>query len=164
MSSLGRSVTAYMPDYPPPLVPQSQMIGGSPAWMSHVDVAATSPRNGSAVVMRRPRTRGLRFLYQVASYTTPWFRSQASGQVESSKFQMTKTYTVFDAFYDGLFEAGCPRNLGLSEKVASVPPEALGTSPSQMQPRPRYTRSVFTNRNYGTAPAIPARPTQGQYS
>ena len=164
MGSLGRSVTAYMPDYAPPVVFQSQMIGGSPAWMSHVDPASTSPRDGAGVVDRHNRLNGFRFLYNRGCQTTPWFRSKATGQVECSKFQPTLCSTFFDAFYDGLYRVGYPRNLGLSEKVATIPPEALGTSPSQMQPRPRYTRSIFTNRSYGTAPAIPAVPTQGRHS
>lgn len=163
-SSLGKSIAAYMPDYPAPVVLQSQMIGGSPPWMSHVDVAAKSPRDGAGVVNRRNRTRGMRFLYRQLAYTTPWFRMKATGQVERSKFQPTTQTTYFDAFNDALFQAGYPRNLGLSEKVASIPPEALGTSPSQMQPRPRYTRSIFTNRSFGTAPAVPAEPTQGAHS
>lgn len=164
MSSLGRSIASYMPYYPPPTNPQSQFIGGSPAWMTHVDPAATGPRDGAGVVHRANRLNGFRFLYNRGAQTTPWFRSQAVGQVESSKFQPTLASTFFDAFYDGLYRVGYPRNLGLSEKVASIPPEALGTSPSQMAPRPRYTRSIFTNRSYGTAPALPAKPTQGMHS
>lgn len=164
-SSLGRSVTSYMPEYPPPLVPQSQMIGGSPAWMGVVNVAAKTPRDGAGVVTRGNRLNGMRFLYNRGAQTAPWFRMRATGQVERSAFQPTLASTFFDAFNDNLFRSGgYPRNLGLSEKVASIPPEALGTSPSQMAPRPRYTRSIFTNRSYGTAPAIPARPTQGMHS
>jgi hypothetical protein len=167
MTSLGRIPAGGMPEdspFAPALYPQSHYIQGSPAWMSHVDVASTSPRDGAGVVIRRPRLNGFRFLYNRGSQTTPWFRMRATGQVEKSAFQPTTASTWFAAFYDGLYQAGYPRNLGLSEKVASIPPEALGTSPSQMAPRPRYTRSIFTNRSYGTAPAIPAKPTQGMHS
>lgn len=168
MTSLGRTAAGGMPEqdspFAPALYPQSHYIQGSPAWMSHVDQASTSPRDGAGVVTRRNRLNGLRFLYNRGSQTTPWFRMRATGQVEKSAFQPTLASTWFAAFYDGLYQAGYPRNLGLSEKVASIPPEALGTSPSQMAPRPRFTRSIFTNRSYGTAPAIPAKPTQGMHS
>lgn len=163
MSSLGRSIAAYMPYYPPPTTPQSQMIGGSPPWMSNLDPASLHTRPNT-VVTRKNRLNGFRFLYNRGAQTVPWFRSKATGQVESTMFQPTLDSTFFAAFYDQLFRCGYPRNLGLSEKVASIPPEALGTTPSQMAPRPRYTRSIFTNRSYGTAPALPAKPTQGMHS
>jgi hypothetical protein len=132
--------------------------------MTHVDVAATSPRDGAGVVNRQNRLNGMRFLYNRGAQTTPWFRMKATGQVERSKFQPTLCSTWFAAFNDYLYRVGYPRNLGLSEKVATIPPEALGITPSQMAPRPRFTRSIFTNRSYGTAPAIPAKPTQGMHS
>lgn len=163
-SSLGRSVAAYMPNYAPPVSPQSQNIGGSPPWMTELPPASSSPRDGAGVVNRSNLLKGFRFLYNRGAQTTPWFRMRATGQVERSAFQPTLDSTWFAAFYDNLYRVGYPRNLGLSVKVATIPPEALGTSPSQMAPRPRYTRSIFTNRNYGTAPAIPAKPTQGQHS
>lgn len=168
MTSLGRTAAGGMPEtdspFAPPPCPQGNFISGSPPWMTHVDVASTSPRDGAGVVTRANRLNGFRFLYNRGAQTTPWFRMRATGQVERSAFQPTLASTWFAAFYDGLYRVGYPRNLGLSEKVASIPPEALGTSPSQMAPRPRFTRSVFTNRSYGTAPSIPAKPTQGQHS
>lgn len=164
MESLGKAATGRMPEIPDPVVLQAQMIGGSPPWMRNVTPASSTPLTMSAVVMRRNRTNGLRFLYQVAAYTTPWFRSKSTGQVESTKFQPTSAYTWFAAFNDALYECGYPRNLGLSEKVPTIPPEALGTERTEMRPSPRITRNIFTNRSYGTAPGIPAKPTQGMHS
>lgn len=160
-SSLGKSVSSGMPAFAAPPEPQSEYIQGGNAWVQNVSPATSTGRDGSAVVMRKPRVNGMRFLYQQAAYTKPWFRMKATGQVESSKFQPTTQTTYFDAFNDALHEAGWPRNMGLSFKVATIPPEALGTSPSQMAPKPRYTKSIYTNRNYGTRPALPAKPAAG---
>lgn len=163
-SSLGKSIAGGMPAFAPPVEPQSSFIGGGPTFGAAVRVASVRPRDGATVVNRRNRLNGMRFLYQKGSYTTPWFRMKATGQVESSKFQPTETTTWFAAFNDALYCVGYPRNLGLSEKVATIPPEALGTTPSQMAPRPRYTKSIFTNRSYAGAASIPAKPTQGAHS
>lgn len=165
MSSLGKSVASGYPAFAPPVEPQSEFIGGSSPWHRNVAPASTSAVSPmAAIVYRKNRSQGMRFLYQQAAYTKPWFRSKATGQVESTKFQPTTQTTYFDAFNDAIYQAGYPRNLGLSVKVATIPPEALGTSRSQMAPTPRRTRSIFTNRNYATAPALPAKPTYGQHS
>lgn len=163
MSSLGKSIAAGMPYNAPPVEPQTSFIQGSPVWAQHLDPAAQQ-KTGSAVVVRGNRLNGMRFRYARGGQTTPWFRMKATGQVERSKFQPTLASTFFTAHNDALYRAGYPRNLGLSEKVATIPPEALGTERSQMTPRPRYTRSVFTNRNFATAPGIAAQPTAGVHS
>lgn len=166
-SSLGRSIAAYQPYYAPPVAPATNFIQTRSAQHMSVPAAVSSFRSGNAVVSKKSRIKGMRFLYSRGSKKLRQFRMRATGQVESSTFQPLTAWTWSGAFNDQLFCCGYPRNLGLSEKVATIPPQALGTTPSQMLPRPQITRSIFTNRSFSTVKGLPAKgilPTQGAHS
>lgn len=166
-SSMGASVAAYQPYYAPPVAPQANYIQTRSSQHMSVPAAMTGVTVGNMAVSHRNRIKGMRFLFSRGSKTIRQFRMRATGQVESSRFQPVTSWTWSGSFNDALFAAGYPRNLGLSEKVASIPPQALGTSTSQMLPRPQITRSIFTNRAFSTVKGLPAKgilPTQGAHS
>lgn len=165
-SSLTNSIIAYQPYYAPPTTPQTNVErGGASVFAdmrrySHWDQHSTP-------VNRAPRELGMRWFYGRMLQGFRTFRMVATGRVASSLFQpTTRTTYAENGFNDAIYQAGFPRNLGLSFKVATIPPIALGTSPSQMLPAPRITRSVYVNRRPFTSgiAAVPATPTQGRHS
>lgn len=162
------SRAALMALYEPPVSPQSNNITTGSAVVENLPAADETLHDGSTVVSRKWRLKGMRYLYSRGSRRIRQFTMTATGQVPSSEYQRITAWTWDAAFNDNLYRSGgYPRNLGLSEKVGTIPPEALGTSPYQMLPRPRYTRSIFTNRSYSGAPIVPAQPinpTRGQHS
>lgn len=165
-SSMVRSVTSYMPYYAPPVAPQSNFIQGGSSAFSDVRPHEIWDQH-SVPVNRAPRMLGMRWFYKRAYDKLRYFHMVATGRVESTKFQDTigTTYGM-TGFNDALYQAGYPRNLGFSEKVPTIPPLALGTSPYQMAARPQIIRSIFVNRrpfNSGIAP-LPATPTNGMRS
>lgn len=165
-SSLRESVEAYHLAYAAPVFPQTNYIAGGYAGFDTNPPAHSAPSTRAPVVNRRNRLKGMRFLYSRGAQVNRQFQMRATGQVQSSRFQPQIASTWFACFNDALYQAGYPgTNLGISEKVPTIPPEALGTGPWQMAPSPRWTRNIFTTRNYGTPnKAIPAKgviPTKG---
>jgi hypothetical protein len=165
-SSLTNSIVAYMPYYAPPVPIQTSVerghahrfvdMRGYQQWTQH-----------SRPVNRAPRTLGMRWMYGVIPQIFRGIRMVATGAVESTQFQpVARTKYNSTGFNDAIYQAGFPRNLGLSEKVPTVPPVALGTAPWQMLPAPRITRSIYVNRRPFTSgiPGVPATPTQGRHS
>ncbi len=150
-SSLRQSVDAYHLAYAAPVFPQTNYIAGGYSGFATNPPAHSAPRTMAAIVNRRNRIKGMRFLYSHGLQTKRIFHMRATGQVESSQFQRQTNVTVIGPFNDALYQAGYPgTNLGISEKVPTIPPAALGTAPWQMAPQPRWTRNIFTTRNYGT--------------
>jgi hypothetical protein len=83
----------------------------------------------------------------------------ATGRVQSTQFQPATAWTWSGAFDDAHWQMGHPgTNLGLSFKVSTIPRDALGVAPWQMQARPQWKRSIITTRNYGGATGVPAKP------
>lgn len=162
-SSLGKSIESYQPYYAPPTFPQTNYVnGGGPLQSVNPPVMSRGVTQGNtAVVNRRNRMNGMDFLYSRGAQLKKWFKMVATGQVESSSFQPILDSTAYADFNGALYCNGFPRNLGWSEKVPTIPPEALGISPTQMAPRPQYTRNVYTRRSFTTAKAIPAVPYNG---
>lgn len=160
-SSLGRSIESYQPYAAPPTFPQTNYIQGSSPLASMNPPVMSQGHTGSMAVDSAFRKNGMSWLYSHGSRFKQWFKMVSTGQVESTKFQPVESYTWFNMFNGQLYAAGYPRNLGWSEKVPTIPPEALGTTPSQMAPRPQWTRNVYTRRSFGTAPSIPAKPMNG---
>ncbi len=166
-SSMGASIAAYQPYYAPPVAPQTNFIQTRSSQHMSVPAAQSGVTTGNMAVSHKNRIRGMRFLFSRGSKKIKQFRMRSTGQVEVSTFQPVTAWTWCGSFNDALFQAGYPRNLGLSEKVATIPPQALGTSTSQMLPRPQITRSIFTNRSFSTVKGLPAKgilPTQGAHS
>ena len=156
-SSLGKSIESYQPYYAPPTFPQTNYInGGGPLQSVNPPQYSVGVRGFPAVVPRRNRMAGMDFLYSRGAQLKKWFKMVATGQVESSAFQPILDSTWYADFNGQLYCVGFPRNLGWSEKVPTIPPEALGTNPSNMAPRPQWTRNVYTRRSFTTAPSIPA--------
>jgi hypothetical protein len=157
-SSRARSVEAYYPFYPPPVYPEGLEHTGY-AGFSNNPPASSSPIDRAPVVRRNNLRWGERIRYTHGNVVKKWFRMLATGQVESTGYQPATNMPASAFFNDFLYRAGgYPRNLGLSEKVPTLPRAALGDSPAQMTPAPRITRTVFTRRNYTSAPAIAAKP------
>lgn len=161
-SSRARSVEAYYPWYPPPVFPEG-LEKNSYAGFTDNPPAASSPIERAPVVRRNNFRYGDVTLYNHGPVAQHPFHMRATGQVESSMFQTLENMPNVVQFNMWLYRAakGYPRNLGLSEKVPTLPQEALGNSPYNMQPAPRLTRTVFTRRAYSSAPSVPAKPTGG---
>ena len=159
VSSYQRAIRAYMPYYAPPVVPIPEMITSQvPATYGSVAPCATAPQNGAPVVDRHERQIGLRFLFSRGGRRFRQFIMMATGQVQSSAFQPYNAWTWNASFNDSIYQAGYPgTNLGWSFKAATIPPEALGTSPYQMLPKPWIRRPVVTQRSYGAIPGVPAQ-------
>jgi hypothetical protein len=160
-SSLGRSIEAYQPYAAPPTFPQTNYIQGSSPLATMNPPVVSQGTRGAATVNSAFRTTGMDFLYSRGAQFKKWFKMIATGQVESTSFQPALASTWFNMFNGTLYAAGYPRNLGWSEKVPTLPPEALGIGPNQMAARPQITRNVFTRRSFATAPSIPAKPYNG---
>lgn len=163
-SSLGRSIEAYQPYAAPPTFPQTNYIQGSSPLATVNPPLVSNGHTGAATVNSRFSNQGMGFLYSRGAQVKKWFKMIRTGGVESTSFQPVLSSTWFSMFNGTLYRAGYPRNLGWSEKVPTIPPQALGTSPSQMLPTPRMTRNVFTRRSFTTAPSIPAEPKNGRTS
>lgn len=165
-SSVGYSIAAHAPNYPPPEASSlvSSNIHGSSIFTTTNPPVYTSVSHDAAVVSQKPRMNGMRTLYNRGARYIEWFRMIATGASESTSFQPTLCYTWAETgFNDALYAAGYPQNLGLSEKVPSVP-EGVRTSAAwgRMSSAPRFSRNVFANRSYSTAPSVPAIPSPGR--
>jgi hypothetical protein len=146
-SSMGASIQAYLPYYAPPVDPQTNYItGGGASAMMHPEYQPIDEH--TRLVNRMPRMLGIRWLYARGGQIKPWFRMISTGAVESTKFQPVLSYQWSGEFNDAIYEAGYPRNLGYTFKVPTIPAAALGTDRSQMLPRPRITRPIFSRRAY----------------
>lgn len=158
-SSLRDATAAYKLVFAAPVAPQTNFIAGGYAGFGNNPPAHSSPITRAPVVGRRNRVKGMRFLYSHGNQTKRIFHMRATGAVESSTFQPQTNITAFAAYNDALYQAGYPGiNLGISEKVPTIPPEALGTAPWQMTPPPRWSRNIFTTRSYATPnKPIPAK-------
>ena len=101
--------------------PLSATLRQPPEW-----VPFNSPR-ATPVVNRRPRTKGMRYLYARFAQRQPWERIGQAGGVPPrpniSAFNVNEMGPIRDAgFNDALFQAGYPGfNLGLSFKVPTLP-------------------------------------------
>jgi hypothetical protein len=157
--SYGAAIQAYMPNYPAPTVPIPEMLVTGSNVTQQLGVAHEAPTSGSMVVNRRERQLGMRYLYAVGAKAIRQFVMMATGRVQSSQFQPLTSGMWNGAFDDALYQVGYPgRNDGLSFKVATIPRDALGVAPWQMQPRPQWRRSIITNRSFGGAGSLPAKP------
>lgn len=164
VSSRSRAVESYYPFYPPPVYPLETIVQGGYAGASSNAISFVDERTDKGIVPASFNRWGERFRYSFGGVINRVFKMRATGQVESSQVQPITNMPNVSQFNDYLYRAakGYPRNLGLSEKVPTLPPEALGNNPwGQMRPRTRITRNVFTNRNYATVNQVAAKPTNG---
>lgn len=164
-SSRARAVESYYPFYPPPVYPEETDVRGGYAGFATVPLSHVDERTDKGIVDRRNKRWGDRTNYTWGGLTHRVFRMMATGQVESSQVQTVTNMPLVAQFNDFLYRAakGYPRNLGLSEKVPTLPKEALGNNPyGAMQPRPQFTRNVFTRRNYANNRSVPAQSMQGR--
>ena len=157
--SYGAAIQSYMPNYPAPTVPVPEMLVTGSNVSQQLGVAHEAPTSGSMVVNRRERQLGMRFLYAQGAKVIRQFVMMATGRVQSTAFQPATAWTWTGSFDDAHWQVGHPgTNLGLSFKVATIPRDALGVAPWQMQPRPQWRRSIITNRSFGGAGSLPAKP------
>lgn len=161
-SSAQYSVNAYMPMYAPPVTPQSNYIQGSSPVLTTIDQQGGEQWDQhSKLVNRDPRRIGIRTLFSYGGQLKPWFKMIRTGGVESSKFQPRTNHTWDGEFNDALYQAGYPRNLGLTFKVGTV---NRGINPPWTQmPAPNARgRTIYTARRPVTSgiPGVPAIPTR----
>lgn len=160
VDSRTRSVEAYYPFYPPPVYPEGLERGGYSGFAS-VPLSRVDERTDKGIVNRRNLRMGEINRYTFGHVLMRTFRMIATGQVESSRANVYENMPNLVQLNTWLYRAakGYPRNLGLSEKVPTIPNEALnGTNAGKMQPRHQFTRNIFTRRSFATAPSIPAKP------
>lgn len=159
--SRARAIESYYPYYPPPVYPLGQDVKGGYAGPSVVAQSVLDERTDKGIVNSRFNRWGDRSRYTVGGVLRRVFHMRATGQVESSAVQPISNMPNIVQQNDFLYRAakGYPRNLGLSEKVPTLPRAALGQNPNgQMTSRPQYTRNIFTNRNYANVKQVPAKP------
>lgn len=161
--SMARSVEAYYPFYPPPVVDPAATRQERNGYQGFETVPLASNITGGAddgIVKRANMRQGERSFFRHGGVLMTPFRMTATGQVESSQGQRIQAMSFGWSVNNWLYRAlkGYPMNLGLSVKVPTIPKEALGVTPDQMLPRPRYSRNVFVNRNFNTIRSVPAKP------
>jgi hypothetical protein len=157
--SYGAAIQAYMPNYPAPTVPIPENLVTGSNVATQLPVIGQAPTSMAMVVNRRERQLGMRYLYALGGKAIRQFVMMATGRVQSSQFQPITSSMWNAAFDDAHWQVGHPgTNLGLSFKVNTIPRDALGVAPWQMQPRPQWRRSIITSRTYGGAPGLPAKP------
>lgn len=161
--SMARSVEAYYPFYPPPVVDPEATRQERNGYQAFETVPLASNITGGpddGIVNRRNMRQGERTFFRHGGVLMTPFRMQATGQVQSSQAQRIQAMPAGWSVNGWLYRAlkGYPLNLGLSVKVPTLPKEALGITPDQMTPRPRYSRNVFVNRGFNTIRGVPAKP------
>jgi hypothetical protein len=163
-SSLARSVEAYQPYYAPPVTPVSAFIDNTSALSRNLEQVASRVDYSDGLVTRAPRLNGIRTLFSYGTQILTTFRMIATGRVESTTFQPRLSHQWVGEFNDSIYQAGYPRNLGLTVKVPTVNPNI--NPPWSMTPAPQFRRNIFVNRRATTSgvPGLPAKPTQGMYS
>jgi len=121
-------------------------------------------RTDKGIVNGRFNRWGDRSRFTFGGVINRLFRMQATGRAESSVAQPIVNMPRIVQFNNFLYRSakGYPRNLGLSEKVPTLPQEALGANYwGQMQPRSQYTKNIFTNRPVNIVRQVPAQPQNG---
>jgi len=161
--SMARSVQAYYPFYPPPIVDPEATRNERNGYQGFVNIPIAANITGGAddgIVNRRNLRMGERTFFRHGGVLMRVFRMIATGRVESSQAQRIQTMPAGWSTNEHLYRAigGYPMNLGLSFKVPTLPKEALGITPDQMLPRPRYSRNVFVNRQFNTIQSVAAKP------
>jgi hypothetical protein len=159
--SRARSIEAYYPFYPPPVYPIGELVRNTPIGNGVVASSVVDERTDKGIVNSGFNRWGERTRYTLGGIINRVFHMRATGQVESSMVQPITNMPAVVQMNDFLYRAakGYPRNLGLSEKVPTLPPQALGNNPwGQMNARTQITRNVFTNRNYNTVKQVAAKP------
>lgn len=156
-----RAIESYYPFYPPPVIDEGATMRTGYAGAGQVPASYVDERTDKGIVNRRNLRWGEINRYTFGAVFRKVFKMTATGQVESSKFQPFSNMPAIVQQNQWLYRAakGYPMNLGLSEKVPTLPAIALGNNPNGvMGPRPQYTRNIFTRRSFATAKVIPAKP------
>jgi hypothetical protein len=163
-SSRARAIEAYYPFYPPPVYPEESDVKGGASGYSTRPSSTVDERTDKGIVDRHNNRWGDVTRYTWGGVLHKVFHMRATGQVESSVVQQVTNMPLQAQFNMWLYRAakGYPRNMGLSEKVPTLPVGALGNNPwGQMQPRTQITQNVFTRRNYANNRSVPAQPMSG---
>lgn len=161
--SMARSVEAYYPFYPPPVVDPEATRNERNGYQGFETIPLPSNITGGAddgIVKRANMRQGERSFFRHGGMLMSPFRMIATGAVQSSQAQRIQAMPAGWSINGFLYRAlkGYPMNLGLSVKVPTLPREALGITPAQMTPRPRFSRNVFVNRGFNGIRSVPAQP------
>lgn len=162
-SSLAYSVHAYQPYFAPPVTPQTAYIrGGSPVLTTIDNEGGEYWTQHNRIVNRDPRRLGIRALFSYGGQVYNYFKMVATGAVQSSAFQPRVNHMWTGEFNDALYQAGYPRNTGLTFKVQTVNP--LINPPWTMAAAPNFRgRAIYVNQRPVTS-GIPGKPANGSYS
>lgn len=156
-----RAIEAYYPFYPPPVIDEGQTMRTGYAGAGHQTMSYVDERTDKGIVNRKNLRWGEINRYTFGAVFRKVFKMEATGQVASSAFQPFSNMPAIVQQNMFLYRAakGYPMNLGLSEKVPTLPQIALGNNPNgAMEARPQFTRNIFTRRSFATAKVIPAKP------
>lgn len=161
--SMARSVEAYYPFYPPPVVDPAATRNERNGYQGFAQVPLASNTTGGpddGIVNRVNMRQGERSFFRHGGVMMTPFHMRATGQVESSMAQRVQSMSAGWSVNQWLYRAlkGYPMNLGLSVKVPTLPKAALGVTPAQMTPAPRFSRNVFVNRRFNGIQSVPAKP------
>lgn len=133
----------YKGDLQAPVTSYASAAKTTPLTSRNYNPASTN-RTNSAVVDRRPRRGGHNFFYShgAVPMRTPIDESQTSmGLVPISTFQPYNVQLMDWQINTSWYEAGYPRNLGLSTRVPQLQTQVTGGGgPGAMDQRPLFTK------------------------
>lgn len=148
-------------DLPAPLTSYMTSSAQMPMISSNRVPSSTNIAN-SAVVQRKPNRQGIRYFYSHGGVEMPLGMGQAGPMtgiaVVSSAFQRWLVQLHDWVIYDGLYQAGYPRNLGYSFRAEQLSTKKSGGSTdARMDQRPLFPRVQKIPRFTTVPPVYPTR-------
>jgi hypothetical protein len=165
--STGRpgGVIEYRGDLEPPVTSYASATTQSPL-TSRQRIPAASAWSGSAIVTRGLRRggrgKGTEYFYSHGGYRMPVrVPTPGSSGVPSTRFQQVNVQLFDWVIVPSLYEAGYPRNLGLSSKVPQPNTNVTGgPGKSAMDQRPLFTKVQTVARAKAIVQAYATRGTK----
>lgn len=150
----------YRGDLPAPVTTYAASLSDSTV-ASNLQVPASTNRTWAPVVNRVPR-RKIRAFYvhgaEIQPNALPYPGASGVGSVESSKFQKQLVILTDWHINPAWYEAGYPRNLGLSTRVPQLQTQVTGGGgPGKMAQRPLFTRVQTVGRATATVKTFPTK-------
>lgn len=155
----------YKGDLPAPVTTYASSLPGMPLTSRLYNPASTA-RTRSSVVTRAPRRGGMRSFYVHGAVGMPNALPNPGaggvGGVNSSAFQPNLVQLMDWQVNPSWYEAGYPRNLGLSTRVAQLQTNVTGgPGRSSQDQRPLFTRVQTVPRANVTVRSYPTRSARG---
>ena len=150
----------YRGDLPAPVTTYAASLSDSNL-AANLMVPAATNRTWAPVVCRVPRNRIKAFYVHGAETqpnALPYPGAAGVGEVNRSAFQDQLVLLTDWHINPGWYEAGYPRNLGLSTRVPQLVTQVTGGSgPGRSQPRPLFTRVQTVGRASATVKTYPTK-------